>query len=66
MAFLRDIKKLIRMTIPVSDTAPINGGRGGDMIASTWPRFRARLEDRGKSRRTIGAFKTTRMPSPAQ
>jgi integrase len=30
--------------------------KGGDTIASTWPRFRARLEDRGKSRRTIDAY----------
>jgi integrase len=37
---------------------PLDDGprKGGDTIASTWPRFKARLEDRGKSRRTISAY----------
>ena len=38
--------------------------KGGDTIASTWPRFKARLEDRGKSRRTISAYSAPAMTMP--
>ena len=37
---------------------PLDGGprKGEETVASTWPRFRSRLEDEGRSRRTIGGY----------